>query len=91
LKFDFRNGITSDRTVLDGSYLRVKNIQLAYNVKSRLLSNARINSLRLYVSGTNLITFSELNDWNLDPEVEPGVAVYYPQVSLYTFGVNIQF
>ena len=91
LKFDFRNGITSDRTVLDGSYVRVKNIQLAYNVKSRVLTAARINSLRLYVSGTNLITFSELNDWNLDPEVEPGVAVYYPQVSLYTFGVNIQF
>ncbi|HET9279888.1 MAG TPA: SusC/RagA family TonB-linked outer membrane protein, partial [Flavitalea sp.] len=91
LKFDFRNGITSDRTVLDGSYLRVKNIQLAYNIKSRYLTNAKINMLRVYVSGTNLITFSELNEWNLDPEVEPGVAVYYPQVSLYTVGVNIQF
>ncbi len=90
-KFDFRNGITSDRTILDGSYVRLKNIQLGYRLPASWLRSSGLNAVKLYVSGTNLITFSELNKWNLDPEVEPGVAVYYPQVSLYTFGVNVQF
>lgn len=91
LKFDFRNGVTSDRTVIDGSYVRVKNIQIGYSIPPALTNKVKINKVRFYVSGTNLITFSKLNEWNLDPEVEPGVAVYYPQTSLYTVGVNVHF
>jgi TonB-linked SusC/RagA family outer membrane protein len=91
LKFDFRNNITSDRTVLDASYLRVKNIQLAYRLPASLIQRVNLDMVRVYVSGTNLITFSGLNEWNIDPEVEPGVAVYYPQVSLYSLGINVQF
>lgn len=91
LKFDFRNGITSDRTIIDGSYLRLKNIQLGYSIPQSLSTKIKIEKIRFYIAGTNLLTFSELNEWDLDPEVEPGVAVYYPQVKLYTIGINVDF
>ena len=91
LKFDFRNGITSDRTIIDGSYLRVKNIQLGYSLPARLSKKISASTIRLYVSGTNLITVSKLNEWNLDPESTSGWQNYYPQTALYTLGVNLQF
>jgi TonB-linked SusC/RagA family outer membrane protein len=91
VKFDLRNVATSDRLVYDGSYLRLKNIQLSYNIPEKLIRKAYMSRASIYLSATNILTFSKLNEWNLDPEVESGRAVYYPQTSLYTFGVNVQF
>ncbi|MEJ0106928.1 MAG: TonB-dependent receptor [Bacteroidota bacterium] len=91
VKYDLRNVATSDRLVYDGDYLRLKNVQLAYNIPASLLRNVHIQRLRFYVSGTNLFTISKLNEWHLDPETPSGRAVYFPQTSLYTFGANLQF
>lgn len=91
VKFDLRNVATSDRLVYDGSYLRVKNVQLSYNVPALWSKIAYISNANIYVSATNIFTLSKLNEWDLDPEVESGRAVYYPQTSLYTFGINLQF
>ncbi|QKZ14688.1 SusC/RagA family TonB-linked outer membrane protein [Spirosoma sp. KUDC1026] len=91
LKFDLRNVATSDRLVIDGSYVRLKNIQLAYVIPATIANKIRAGRARVYVSATNIFTLSKLNEWNLDPEVESGRAVYYPQTSLYTLGLNLQF
>ena len=91
VKYDLRNVATSDRLVIDGSYLRLKNIQLAYHVPAAISQRAFLRNARIYVSATNLFTISKLNEWNLDPEAESGRAVYYPQTSLYTVGINLQF
>ncbi|WP_221452810.1 SusC/RagA family TonB-linked outer membrane protein [Mucilaginibacter sp. FT3.2] len=91
VKFDLRNVATSDRLIINGSYLRLKNIQLGYSLPKEIASKLRLSRIRLYVSATNLLTFSKLNEWKLDPEVESGRATYYPQTSLYTAGVNVQF
>ena len=88
-KSDQRNVNTSDRLIIDGSYLRLKNLQLNYAISPSLLKRAGINAARVYVSGTNLLTFSKLNEWNLDPEAESGRGIYYPQTRLYTLGLNI--
>ncbi|WP_290789968.1 TonB-dependent receptor [Flavihumibacter sp. UBA7668] len=90
-KSDQRNVNTSDQLIIDGSYLRLKNLQLTYTVPANLLQKAGINGARFYVSGTNLLTFSKLNEWNLDPEAESGRGIYYPQTSLYTLGLNLNF
>ena len=45
----------------------------------------------VYVSGTNLLTFSKLNEWNLDPETRVARVESYGQTSMYLFGVNIGF
>lgn len=90
-KSDFRNVSTSDRMIIDGSYLRVKNIQLTYSLAESLCRKMRISSARVYVSATNLLTFSKLNEWSMDPEAESGRGDYYPQTRLTTVGVNINF
>lgn len=90
-KNDFRNVSTSDRLILDGSYLRVKNVQLTYSVNQGLCKKLKISGAKIYASATNLLTFSKLNEWNLDPEAESGRATYYPQTRLVTFGLNLNF
>ena len=91
IKFDFRNVYTSDRILVDGSYLRVKNIQLVYTLPEALTQKIKINKASLYISTTNVFTISKLNEWGLDPEFPSGRGRYYPQTALTTFGVNIQF
>ena len=77
--------------IIDASYFRVKNIQLAYELPVELTRRIFVERASVFVSGTNLITFSELNEWDLDPESTSGWQNYYPQTSLYTLGVNLQF
>jgi TonB-linked SusC/RagA family outer membrane protein len=89
-KQDLRNQTNSDRLVLDASYLRFKNIQLVYQLPTQLIQKGFINQASIYISASNVLTFSKLNDWGIDPESMSGVQNYYPQVSVYSVGVNIQ-
>jgi TonB-linked SusC/RagA family outer membrane protein len=89
-KQDLRNQTNSDRLVLDASYLRFKNIQLVYQVPVSVSKKAYINQASIYVSASNVLTISKLNDWGIDPESMSGVQNYYPQVSVYSVGLNIQ-
>jgi TonB-linked SusC/RagA family outer membrane protein len=92
LKYDLRNIVMSDRDLENGAYLRMKNIQLSYRLPSSLIQKVGVERMSIYVSGTNLLTFSKLNEWNVDPETVPGGRTEaYPQTSLYTFGVSLQF
>lgn len=92
LKYDLRNIVFADRDLQDGTYLRLKNIQLSYNVPSSITQKVKIQQATVYVATTNLLTFASLNEWNVDPETVPGGRTQvYPQTSLTTFGVNINF
>lgn len=79
-------GQVSSRFVEDASYLRLKNIELGYTLPK---SFAGINSLRVYVSGQNLLTFTDYT--GLDPEstslIDKGT---YPQSSAVIFGARIK-
>jgi hypothetical protein len=90
-KQDLRNQASTDRMILDASYLRLKNLQLVYQLPPSVLKKVFVERASIYISGTNLLTFSKLNEWHLDPEASSGWQNYYPQVSLYTVGVNLQF
>jgi TonB-linked SusC/RagA family outer membrane protein len=89
-KQDLRNQASTDRMIVDASYFRVKNIQLSYELPSAFTQKVYIQRASVFVSGTNLITISDLNEWNLDPESTSGWQNYYPQTSLFTVGLNIQ-
>lgn len=91
VKFDLRNVATSDRLVVNGAYLRLKNVQLAYKLPADLIKRVHLNRVRIYASATNIFTISKLNEWNLDPEIPSGRGVYYPQTALYTVGLNLGF
>tara|TARA_R110002049_G_scaffold14039_1_gene60025 strand:+ start:2912 stop:5902 length:2991 start_codon:yes stop_codon:yes gene_type:complete len=89
----------SDRLVEDGSFLRLRNIQLAYNLSSDDMGLDWLRSLQVYVSGQNLLTFTKYSWW--DPEVNSqgganslgqGIDHYsYPTSKTITFGIKIGF
>ena len=61
------NGRVSDRWIEDGSYLRLKNLTLGYNLPSSLVGKVKMKTARVYASATNLLTFTHYT--GLDPEV----------------------
>ena len=87
----------TDRWIEDGSYLRIRNVELAYMFPQSLLSRLHLNESRLYISGQNLATFTKYK--GLDPDVigananlEPGVDVGgYPTQRIISVGLNIGF
>lgn len=62
------NGIYSQRFIEDGSFLRIKNVTVGYTIPAVVLRKARINSARVYVSATNLLTFTNYSGY--DPETQ---------------------
>lgn len=68
LRLGYGNGIgASSRYVEDASYVRVKNVTLAYNIPAKVTGKLKMRSARFYITGVNLFTFSNYSGW--DPEV----------------------
>lgn len=83
------NTLTSSYWVLNGSYLRLKTIQVGYSLPKDLLRRAGIEGVRVSLSAENLHTWSNYRTgW--DPEVNTGGA-YYPILANYTVGLNLNF
>jgi len=83
---DFYSGSTL--YLYDGSYLRLKTVQIAYTFKERWVKAMGINSLRLYLNGDNLILWSKLPD---DREANMGNSTAYPTVRRLNLGINVIF
>ena len=84
------NSQTSSWWQRDGSFMRLKNVEFGYNFPKTLLAKTRfIQSVRVYISGTNLLTFSKFKLW--DPEQGGGQGASYPNNRVYSFGLNINF
>ena len=62
-----QNVLFSDRYIEDGSYLRIRNVQLGYNIPKKVLQKIHLDALKLYVSVDNLYTFTKYTGYN--PEV----------------------
>ncbi len=74
----------------DASYLRLKNLQLGYTFPRPLVRKIRLQHLRLYLTGQNLLTFDRFWD-GFDVEAPVGNGGYYPQVKVYTAGLDVRF
>jgi hypothetical protein len=61
------NARPSSRFLEDGSYLRLKNLQLGYTLPERIIKTLRLTQARVYLSGTNLLTLTAYS--GLDPEM----------------------
>lgn len=85
------NGWASDWWIRDGSYLRLKNAQLAYTLKNEFIHNIGIDHIRFMLTGGNLITWSKLTKYHIDPETPEITNGYYPQQRTYEFGINLTF
>uniref|UniRef100_UPI003752BEF7 SusC/RagA family TonB-linked outer membrane protein n=1 Tax=Flavobacterium sp. TaxID=239 RepID=UPI003752BEF7 len=85
---NYNNTFANDFWLKDGKYIRLKNLQLGYNFNESISSKIGMSSIRLYVAGTNILTFSNLQS-GLDPELWS--AGDYPTLSTYSVGLNLKF
>lgn len=90
--YDYMNDMVH---IEDASYLRLKNLQIGYTLPQNISQKAGMSKLRVYVSGNNLLTFTEYS--GMDPEVGHGGAWFgfdngsYPQARSYLMGLNVTF
>ena len=95
---DQYNGAPNSFYVQDGSYLRIRNLQLGYNLPPSMLSSLKISNLRIYVSGQNLATFTKYKGFNpevlstgtngINQGIDTGVVPIY---AIFNLGVNVTF
>jgi hypothetical protein len=83
------NGYTSDYRLRSTSYIRLKTASLSYQFPSRMVDKLGVESLRFYVAGTNLFTISTLDEYGVDPEVQSGSLMVYPQQRTVSVGLNL--
>ena len=94
---DDRNSVQSDRFLENGSYFRMKNISVGYNFRQKWLANLGIEKLRLYATGSNLITLTGYS--GLDPDFKGVNSVWnsgtdsfaYPNMRSVMFGLDLTF
>ena len=86
----YRNNYrVSDFWKRNGAYLRLKNVSLGYTLPRSLTRKVGMESVRFFLTGTNLLTFTEFK--YLDPESPNVVTGYYPQQRTLTFGLDLNF
>ena len=100
LRLGYGNGISaSSRYIYDADYIRLKNVTIGYNLPASVLKKLHISSTRFYVTGVNLLTFTDYPGW--DPEVNTDYRAgnrnqgsdFYaaPQIKNVSVGLNIGF
>ncbi|WP_320019614.1 TonB-dependent receptor [Labilibaculum manganireducens] len=91
--FNNKNHKTQTRYLQDASYMRLKNLQIGYTFPKALVSRVGLQNLRLYVSGENLLTITNLSK-TMDPETA-GIGrqggTVYPLSKTYSFGLSVNF
>lgn len=82
-----------DMFLIDGSYLRLKQLQFGYTLPVELISGLGLRRVKIYAGGTNLLTFSDIDF--LDPEIDENprqfFGNYHPQTRVVNLGVEIDF
>ncbi|WP_339697786.1 TonB-dependent receptor [Algoriphagus aquimarinus] len=70
-------------------YLRLKNLEIGYNIPARFTEKIGVKNARFYVNGLNLITWSKTNVY--DPESDASTGQYYPQARVLNTGLSVSF
>jgi len=84
------NNIMSDYWINDGSYLRLRNIEIGYSLPQKIAKIIDASSIRFYANGLNLFVWDRLPTDDFDPEASAGNTTY-PVLKAYNFGVSVKF
>jgi hypothetical protein len=79
----------SDFWLKDASYIRLKNMEIAYNLDPQILQRIGVKKMRIFLNGYNLITFDRLKI--ADPESRTGSDSKYPLTKVYNIGLTLDF
>lgn len=71
----------------NGSYLRLKTLEIGYSLPKSMVNKIHFNSMRLFFIGTNLLTFSSFKLW--DPELGSSNGETYPLAKMFTLGLSV--
>lgn len=85
------NFVTSDYWVKDGSYLRLRNIELGFTLPEEVAAKISASSIRFYVNGLNMMTWDKLPNDDFDPESVNNTTTGYPILKALNFGVSVKF
>ena len=82
----------NNKYILDASYLRWKNLTIGYRLPVEIIQSLGLSQVRVYLSGENLMEWSEISDI-VDPEAvtNNGRGYAYPFQRRYSLGINVQF
>ena len=78
---------TSDYWLRNGAYLRLKTLDIGYTLPKTLVNKIRLNQVRIFFVGTNLLTFSKFKLW--DPELGSSDGKKYPLSKTFSMGVSV--
>jgi len=88
----------SDRYIEDGSFVRLRNVNLSYQLPSKVTRRVRFSSAKIYVSAQNLLTFTnysgydpEVGSFNQNPLINGVDNGRYPAARSLTVGFNTNF
>ena len=74
----------------DASYLRLKNVSIAYDLPKSLISKLKLSSVNVFVQGRNLMVLDNIKEYDFDPEGGGGISPY-PQTRTFSIGTTINF
>lgn len=72
----------------DGSFLRLKQLEIGYTLPQRIIQKAGLKNLRVYFTGNNLFCFSKFKEWDVE---QAGDGLKYPLQRIYNIGLNLTF
>ncbi|WP_179316248.1 SusC/RagA family TonB-linked outer membrane protein [Winogradskyella undariae] len=82
---------STDRYLEDASFLRLRNITLAYSLPKEALEKLPVTGVRLYLQGENLVTFSKYRGWDPESNFRATDRGEFPTPKIYTLGVTVNF
>jgi TonB-dependent starch-binding outer membrane protein SusC len=85
------NFLPSTFWLRDGSYLRMKNVQLSYAVPAKWLSKVKINKVNVFINAENWLTFTKYKDFDIESVVNASTLYHYPMLKTLSGGVNVTF
>ena len=71
----------------DGSYLRLKTLEVGYTLPKSIVNKIKFNKIRVFFIGTNILTFSKFKEW--DPEMGSTNGQQYPLSKTFTLGLTV--
>lgn len=78
--------------IRSADYLRIKNIEIGYQLPRKWMESMKMNSARVFINGLNVYTFkNKLDDYYVDPEIPDGYGAMYPIQKIWSFGLDINF
>lgn len=83
------NYLNSSHWLRDGSYIRLKQLELGYSLPKHVLQKINIKGARVYTNGLNLLTISSFKWW--DPEARNSTGMFYPAQQVVNLGLDINF